>query len=48
MGETLNNFGSLELSVSDILPFSKSIMASVLSIKSVPTKPAALVGSEHT
>ena len=47
VGEALTSFGPLEMTASDILPFSKSIVAPVFSIKSMPIKPAVLVGIEH-
>ena len=46
--ETLFTWGTLSIQVNDILPHSKSILAPNRSMKSVPSKPAALVGSEHT
>jgi len=47
VGKALTSFGPLEMTASDILSFSESIVALFFSIKSMPIKPAALVGSEH-
>jgi hypothetical protein len=47
-GKALTFFNPLETTASDKLLLSKSILAPVLPIKSIPSKPAALVGSEHT
>ena len=47
VSEALTRFGPLEMTASDILSFSESIVALFFSIKSMPIKPAALVGSEH-
>ena len=47
VGEALNSFGPFEMAASDILPFSKSIMAAVFPLKSVLIKPSALLGSDH-
>jgi hypothetical protein len=47
VGEALSRFVPLEKLASDNLPFSKSIMALVFSIKFMPVKSATLVGSEH-
>jgi len=45
--ETLFTWGTLSMSVNNILPHSKSILAPYRSMKSVPSRPPALVGSEH-
>jgi hypothetical protein len=47
-GEVSILFDPVVTTASAILPLSKSILAPVLPIKSVPINPAALVGSEHT
>ena len=47
VNETLFTWGTLSMLVNNILPHSKFILSPNRIIKSVPSRPAALVGSEH-